>query len=209
MIVMLDTSHDLAQAEAELGCPVEELFTPLTRRSPKRPDSFFAIDNGAFSKKGFDAKAFRNLLERHKSRIDLCRFVVVPDVVGSARRTLEVFEHWRHQLPRWKLAFVAQDGQEDLPIPFQHIDCLFIGGSTRWKESDAAIQCVRAARACEKHVHIGRINDSARFEGFDRIGADSCDGTGIAQYTWMRELIRERNGENRLFPTSEMVNVSA
>lgn len=207
MIVMLDTSHNLDQAESEIGYSVEELFTPLTRRAPKRPQSHFAIDNGAFSKQGFCPRKFRNLIERHKDRISLCRFVVVPDVVFSARRTLEVFEHWRHELPRWKLAFVAQDGQENLPIPFEHIDCLFIGGSTRWKESDAALACVRAARACEKWVHIGRINEKNRFEGFEKLNADSCDGTGIGQYSWMREQIRERNSPHRLFPTSDLVSV--
>ena len=109
MIVFLDSSHDLDVAEKELGYPVDELFTPLTRRFPKRPNEHFAIDNGAFSKRGFNAAAFEIMLSRHTDRIDLCRFVVVPDVVGSARRTLEAFEHWRHKLLRWKLAFVCQD----------------------------------------------------------------------------------------------------
>lgn len=34
MIAMLDTPQDLAVCESEIGCPVEQLLTPLTRRSP-------------------------------------------------------------------------------------------------------------------------------------------------------------------------------
>lgn len=184
---MLDTSHDLKTAERELNHPVEQLFTPLTRFANKRPDARFAIDNGAFS--NFNRKAFESLLEREKSRRHLCRFVAVPDVVGSARRTLEVFDHWYPQLNQWKLALVAQDGQEDLPIPWEFIDAIFIGGTTQWKESDNARAIVKAAKAIGKWVHVGRINTPARFAGFKEWGADSCDGSGIAQYSHMRTAI--------------------
>lgn len=207
MIVLLDTSHKLDVAEAEIGYPCEQLLTPLTRFNRQQSDAHFAIDNGAFSKKGFQRDAFEALLEREFRNKDLCRFVAVPDVVGSARRTLEVFDYYFPRLSHWKLAFVCQDGQEDLPIPFEHIDAVFIGGSTKWKESDHAIACVRAARAMNKWVHVGRINSEDRFEGFEQLKADSLDGTGIAQYSWMREKIRERNGEFRLFPKSALVNV--
>lgn len=206
MVVLLDTSQKLSVAETELGFPVEQLLTPLTRFNRQKTDGYFAIDNGAFSKKGFQRPAFEALLNREFNNRDLCRFVAVPDVVGSARRTMEVFDYWFPLLAHWKLAFVCQDGQEDLPIPFEFIDAIFIGGSTAWKESSHAIACVRAARAIGKWTHIGRINSPDRFEAFLQIGADSCDGTGIAQYSKMRVKIRERNN-NRLFPTSELVNV--
>ena len=207
MIILLDTSHNLDDAEKEVGLKCEQLLTPLTRRRRQREHESFAIDNGAFSKSGFDAKAFESLLQREFEDRKLCRFVTVPDVVGSARRTSEVFDYWFSRLSHWKLAFVCQDGQEDLPIPFEFIDAVFIGGSTKWKESSHAVACVRAARAIGKWSHIGRINSPDRFEAFDQIGADSCDGTGLAQYSLMREKVRTRNGEHRLFPTSEMVSI--
>lgn len=187
MIVMLDTSHSLDKAEAELQHPVEQLLTPLTRFKPQRPGQHFAIDNGAFSK--FDAKAFLSLLEREEPRRKLCRFVAVPDVVGSARRTLEVFDYWRHQLIRWPLALVCQDGQENLPIPWQHIEAIFIGGTTEWKESDHAIACIKAAKALGKWTHVGRVNTRGRFDAFKDIGVDSIDGTGLAMYSHMRHAI--------------------
>jgi hypothetical protein len=197
MIVLLDTSHDLTVAAAELGCEVEQLLTPLTRFSPKQPGSRFAIDNGAFA--GFDAEAFKTLLKREYARKHLCRFVAVPDVVGSARRTLEVFGHWFELIGQWPLALVAQDGQEDLPIPWNLISAVFIGGSTEWKLSFHAQAVIKAAKAIGKWVHIGRVNTPARFEYFEKLGADSIDGTGLSRYSWMRERIYKAQTEPNLF----------
>src|SRR5208283_1653873 len=133
MIVLLDTSEELAIAQEELGCMVEQLLTPLTRFKRQIPEAPFAIDNGAFS--GFDAEAFVSLLEREKEHRELCRFVAMPDIVGNARRTLEAFDHWSCKVCGWNLALVAQDGQEDLEIPWKRIDAVFIGGTTVWKLS--------------------------------------------------------------------------
>lgn len=187
MVALLDTSEDLAVAQTELGCPVEQLLTPLTRFTRQHPEAFFAVDNGAFAK--FDADAFLALLEREKEAKHLCRFVSVPDVVGSARRTLEVFEHWRFRMNGWPLALVAQDGQEDLPIPWKGIEAVFIGGTTAWKLSEHAAAICKAGKALGKWVHAGRVNTPARFEYFEKLGADSIDGTGLSRYSWMRERI--------------------
>jgi hypothetical protein len=196
MIVMLDTSQDLNKAAAELGACVEQLFTPLTRYLPQQPEKHFAIDNGAFSK--FDSKDFLSLLKREDRRRELCRFVAVPDVVGSARRTLEVFDHWKGILTGWHLALVAQDGQEHLPIPWQEISAIFIGGSTDWKMGPHAAACVKAAKAIGKWCHVGRVNTPGRFEYFEKLGADSIDGTGLSRYSHMREKIYRRNIEPEL-----------
>jgi hypothetical protein len=101
VVVLLDTSHDLQECSAELGNPVEQLLTPLTRFSRQNQESFFAIDNGAFA--GFDRTSFEGLLEREREFKHLCRFVAVPDVVANARRTLEVFHQWKYQLTGWPL----------------------------------------------------------------------------------------------------------
>jgi hypothetical protein len=191
MIAMLDTSQDLDQCAKEIGCEVEQLFTPLTRYLPQKPDQKFAIDNGAYS--NFNPKGFLSLLAREQSRRGLCRFVAVPDVVGSARRTIEVFEHWESALREWPLALVCQDGQENLPIPWHSIAALFIGGTTDWKMGPHASACIKAGKAIGKWVHVGRVNTPGRFEYFKDLGADSIDGTGISRYSHMREKIyRER-----------------
>ena len=191
MIVMLDTPQDMTECSAQLGnIPVEQLFTPLTRRNAQQPNAHFAMDNGAFSR--FNANGFRAMLNKHADRKALCRWVAVPDVVADARRTLEVFRHWSRQpeLADWPLAFVCQDGQEHLPIPWGRIEAVFIGGSTEWKLSAHAAACVKAGKAMGKWVHIGRVNTPGRYDYFAAMGADSCDGTGLAQYENMRARIK-------------------
>jgi hypothetical protein len=194
MIVLLDTSHDLTTCAVELGCEVGQLLTPLTRFSLRATK--WAIDNGAFS--GFEEAVFLSLLAR-QTGYPGCLFVTVPDVVGSARRTLEVFPHWKDRLSSWPLALACQDGQEDLPIPWDDIAAVFIGGSTEWKLSKHAVACIKAAKVLGKWAHVGRVNDPARFEFFENAGADSIDGSGIAQYSHMREAIAKRHNQQRLF----------
>lgn len=197
MIALLDTSHDLDLCAVELGCPTEQLLTPLTRYRPQQPDAHFAIDNGAFA--CFDTQAFKALLVRESDRRALCRFVAVPDVVESARRTLEVFPHWADRLRGWPLALVAQDGQQDLPIPWDSIAAVFIGGSTAWKMSAHAAAVVKAAKALGKWAHLGRVNSPGRFEYAESLGCDSIDGTGLSRYSHMRRAIHEAHTAPQLF----------
>jgi len=200
---MLDSNVDLHSAEAEIGRPCEQLLTPLTRFRLTDPARHFAIDNGAFS--GLDVKAFRSLLQRERPNVARCRWVAVPDVVGSARRTLELFTHWRREIPAgFRLALVAQDGLEDLDVPWGSIACLFIGGSTEWKLGPHAVHLIRAAQALGKWVHVGRVNTPDRLRRFDALGVDSFDGSGIARYSWMREAIRDTTA-----PTAPLFDIGA
>jgi hypothetical protein len=102
-------------------------------------------------------------------------------------------------LQGWKLALVCQDGQEELPIPWQFIGAIFVGGSTAWKCGPHATACIKAAQALGKWVHVGRVNDPARFEHFENLGVDSIDGTGLARYTHMREAIANRHAQEKMF----------
>lgn len=197
MIALLDNGQDLDECAAEIGGPVGQLLTPLTRYRLRDPSKPWAIDNGGFS--GLDIAGLMALLAREESRKDACLFVTAPDIVASARRTLEVFERWKGRLAGWRIALACQDGQEDLPLPWDDIDAVFIGGSTSWKCGPHAANIVRAAKALEKWVHVGRVNDPARFEHFAQLGADSCDGTGIARYSHMRQAIANRGAHPELF----------
>lgn len=202
MVVLLDTSEDLSVCARELGQDVGQLLTPLTRFTLQHPELPWAMDNGAFSK--FDEKSFLSLLQREEAHKANCLFVACPDIVGSARRTLEVFSHWRGRIASWPIALVIQDGQEDLPIPWNDIAAIFIGGSTKFKESDAAVQCIKAAKALGKWAHVGRVNTPQRFEHFENAGADSIDGSGIAMYSHMREAIRRRDAQLQLIDAPPM-----
>ena len=112
---------------------------------------------------------------------------------ASARRTLEVFDEWKQRLADWPLALVCQDGQEHLPIPWKAIAAVFIGGSTEWKMGPHAMTCIKAAKAIGKWVHVGRVNTPGRFEYFEKLGADSLDGTGLSRYSHMREAVHREN----------------
>lgn len=195
MIVLLDTSQDFDVCAAELDCEVGQLLTPLTRY--RRRHALWAVDNGSFST--FNAKAFLALLERESADKSGCRFVAVPDIVESAQRTLEVFAHWKGRLEGWPLALVCQDGQEHLPIPWNEIAAVFIGGSTNWKCGPHAARIIKTAKVhFDKWVHVGRVNHAERFGHFEQIGVDSIDGTGLARYTHMRRAIAGR-GDTPMF----------
>lgn len=198
-MALLDNGQDLDQCAAEIGGAVGQLLTPLTRyklRDPARP---WAMDNGGFVE--VDVPGLMSLLQREEANKATCLFVALPDVVGCARRTLEVFERWRTkpELQGWKLALVCQDGQEDLPIPWDDIAAVFIGGSTSWKLSSHAANIIRAARILGKHIHVGRVNDPARWQHFERLKVHTCDGTGLARYTHMREAVARRGQSPSLF----------
>lgn len=195
-MALLDNGQDLDECADEIGVEVGQLLTPLTRYRLRDPSKPWAIDNGGYS--GLNIKALMALLDREEHHRQLCLFVTVPDVVASARRTLELFEHWKPKLDGWKLAFACQDGQEHLPVPWKEIDAVFIGGSTNWKGSDYATHIVRAAKAMDKWVHVGRVNDGARWDHFEKLGADSADGTGIARYSHMREAVAARHNQGKL-----------
>lgn len=200
MIALLDNGQDLDECAAEIGGPVGQLLTPLTRYRLRNPDGPWGIDNGYFSPDA-SIEAWLALLEREFHHQKKCLFVTLPDIVGSARRTLEVYEYWRRQekLRGWKRALVCQDGQEHLPIPWDDLHAVFIGGSTNWKCSDHVVHIIRAAKALGKHVHVGRVNGPDRWKHFEKIGADTADGTGLARYSHMREAIASRHEQQDIF----------
>jgi hypothetical protein len=186
MNVLMDgPAKRVLAAERQYDFVVGQLVSPLT--------SFaylgfpFAVDNGCFS--GFREKRFLAILDRQREARKDCLFVAAPDVVGSARRTLEVFDTWGPALEGWPVALVAQDGIEDLAIPWSDLAAIFVGGSTAWKMGPHAADVVRAARILGKHVHVGRVNTPRRYKHFCDLGANTCDGTGLSRYSWMLKRI--------------------
>lgn len=115
---------------------------------------------------------------------ETCRFIACPDVVGDAKTTLERFARWASivRASRWPVALVAQDGLEDLPVPWDELDCLFIGGTDEFKPSLAAESLVIEAKRRGKWVHVGRINSLRRFRHFVELGADSSDGSSFSKW---------------------------
>lgn len=198
MMALLDNGQDLDECAAELGCQVGQLLTPLTRYTLRDPNRPWAIDNGMFKAENPDA--LWSLLEREKHHREKCIFVTAPDIVASAQRTLELFDHFCARLESWPVALACQDGQERLPIPWSRISAVFIGGSTMWKCSEHVTHIIKTAKILQKWVHVGRVNDPIRWKHFESLGADSGDGTGIARYTHMRQAVANRHVQQELMP---------
>lgn len=196
MIALLDNGQDLATCAAEIGGPVGQLLTPLTRYHLRDPSLSWGIDNGGFKEP--DVPGLLSLMKREAHHKDNCLFVAVPDIVGSAQRTLELFHHFRPQMAGWPLALVCQDGQESLPIPWELIAAVFIGGTDSWKCSTHVERIIKVAKLLGKHVHAGRVNTPERWSWFDRQGADTADGSGLARYTHMRRAIANRDDQREL-----------
>ena len=201
VIALLDTSHNLDVCAAELGCEVGQLLTPLTGFRLRDPSKPWAIDNGAFS--GFDEKKFYSRLRRaEKHDRTNCKFVAMPDRVADALTTMFMFhEHYdRVASCGWPIALVLQDGQDQMPpIPWSVLDAIFIGGTNQFKGSMCVVDLVKEAKHRNLWVHAGRVNGINRFEFFEALGVDSCDGSGIAQYSLMRHKIAERKRQEKLF----------
>jgi|GEM_PF-1905856 len=187
----LTEGHDLITG-------VEQLLTPLDKRNRWTDTGWFCIDNGGFT--NFNREGFTYLLAREHEHVEYCRFVAVPDVVASARRTLELFDDWRKYLTDWPLALVCQDGLEDLDIPWHYLNAVFIGGSTEWKMSHHARHIIRAAKARVENVwvHVGRVNGANRLRYFHDLGADSFDGTGLSLNKERRERMQASLSAPRL-----------
>jgi hypothetical protein len=151
--------------------------------------ALWAADNGAYA--GFDPDAFRRLL-RHARGKPHCLFVVCPDVVADAAGTLALFRRWAPEVGQTgqPLAFVGQDGAEDLTLPWEEFAAYFIGGSTRWKLSAASAQLAGEARARGKWVHMGRVNSMRRLRAALDIGCDSCDGSSYSRWAVKAEAAR-------------------
>lgn len=190
-MIFLADSKNLEEVEHDLGESVGQLLTPLTYRRNFRPTGIFGIDNGCF--KRFEAKKYWSMLEREAPNAKFCKFVTVPDVVGDARRTLELFNHFRYdpRLCKFPIALVCQNGQEDLPIDWDRLDAVFIGGDDRFKTSAAAHSIIKTAQILGKWTHVGRVNSPIRWGLVEEWGVDSCDGSGLAQYSEMRHKIRQ------------------
>jgi hypothetical protein len=143
----------------------------------------WAADNDCFQ--GLDEPAFVRMIDRIEG-LPGCLFVSAPDVVGEAGQTLEHFQRWAPELERRRLpiALVAQDGLEYLrwAIEWDRISALFMGGTTEWKESEAARELADLARSKGKWVHWGRVNTKRRYDLAVHEHGDSFDGSKFARF---------------------------
>lgn len=169
----------------------------------------WAADNDCFQ--GLDEHKYRLMLD-NIAGLPGCLFVTVPDVVGDAAATFDLFDAWIGELEARDLpaALVAQDGLENMleRVEWDRIVAVFIGGSTEWKEGEHAAEIAREAAARGKWVHWGRVNTRRRFDLIVATGAaSSFDGSKFARFRktyldggleWARETAPDRKGQTCL-----------
>lgn len=155
-------------------------FISTPAQKNKRDKSFtWCADNGCFGK-GYPGDAgWLSWLEENSDDVGTCKFATAPDVVGNAEETLERSVPHLPSIRNlgYRPALVAQDGLENLEVPWDEFDALFIGGSTEWKLGIHPVELTRKAKSLGKWVHMGRVNSNKRYKYAKSIGCDSVDGT--------------------------------
>lgn len=148
---------------------------------------YLGLDNGAFT--DFNESRYLNMVHRCNASLFPVKWITLPDVVGDAKATRDLFDRWQDRVSLPK-AFVAQDGAESLELPWDRFVCLFIGGTTDWKLSRHAGVLIKEARKRDKTVHMGRVNSQKRIRYAYQLGVDSVDGSGYNKM-WKKYLIRD------------------
>lgn len=156
------------------------LLTPHSQRNLTGEGWIWAADNGCFASR-WNHKIWLEFLETRPNP-QTALFAVVPDTVGDPKDTTHKW-HQHHQTVRnlgYKPAYVLQDGATPHDLPWDDMDALFIGGSTKYKLSEDAKNYVDQGKQRNKWVHMGRVNSRKRIQLAYNWGCDSVDGTYLA-----------------------------
>jgi hypothetical protein len=144
----------------------------------------WAADNDCYQ--GLNRTEYIAMLQRLQG-VPGCLFVVAPDVVADAHKTLIRFRMWQPVIKYFgfPVAFAAQDGLEHFnkAIPWTLFDALFIGGTTSWKLGEHAARFIAEAHSLGKWVHMGRVNSNRRIRYAQTVKCDSIDGTGYSKWS--------------------------
>ena len=183
MKIMLDGSGaKIAEQEAKFDFPLWQLRTPLTgNKLTGRP---YGLDNGCFTT--FNFKVWQRMIK--EADATPAKFVCLPDIVGDARRTLELFDQFSEMTIGLPRALVLQDGIGNFSIPWDELSGVFVGGSDAFKIAPECINACKTAKILNKWVHVGRVNTIDRLSNWMTLG-DSIDGSGISKYDHMLEAV--------------------
>lgn len=183
MVIFLGTPSGpdvrAAMSAGLIGC----MTTPA--QGNRIPDgALYACDNGKFGKGWPGPDRWFDWLEHTVERYgrDRCLWAVAPDVPFDAAGTLAESMPWLARIRELGVpaAFAAQDGCDELGVPWDAFDVLFLAGSTEWKTGPVAERLSREAKERGKGVHMGRVNSRQRLRTAEWFGCDSADGTYLA-----------------------------
>jgi len=196
--VMLDCSPaKLTEYRERYAFDFWQLRTPLTKYARASAGIPYGLDNGCFAE--FRQDTWERLLDEALNDPPL--WACLPDIVGDAARTLDLFDAFYNRTHGVRRALVLQDGIERFRIPWDRLEAVFVGGTDRFKCSPEALAAARTAKMLGKWVHVGRVNTSARVDFWLGL-ADSLDGSGISRYDHMLEdVLTVLKGEH---PQQEM-----
>ena len=183
MKIMLDCSpKKIADYSERYSHDFWQLRTPLTRYALSGKP--YGLDNGCFSR--FPEKEWRALLNDAREHPPV--FVCLPDVVGDALRTLELFDHYKPLTEGLPRALVLQNGIGQHRIPWGDIAAVFVGGDDPFKIAPECVNACKVAKMLGKWVHIGRVNGAERVQNWLELG-DSLDGSGVSRFDSRLEAV--------------------
>ena len=150
-----------------------------------------AFDNDAYSVKEGEAwneEAWYSMLDKLEERKVSPEFVLLPDVVGDKRRTLENFFVYREAVSRrgWPVAISVCEGMKPQDIPCT-ADVIFVGGkSLKYKFDSLPMWCQAFPR-----VHCGRVNSLKLLHYCYEHGVESVDGTHWFRFRKPEEYLQD------------------
>lgn len=203
MIIAMDQSmRKIQELMWDYDVKLWQFRTPLTRyHSGSVP---YILDNGAYSYDSFDdwkldiGSSWLAMVDVIRTvPVERCRFVNMIDRPGNWSRTLKLFDKYKTLLPNKSRRMITlQDGAGIMTVPWKEIGGVFVGGSTKWKQSSHARKITRYARDNGFWVHVGRVKTWRRMDSW--FGeCDSIDGSGIARYEHMFDKAAHYVKENQ------------
>ena len=190
------SSLELGYLQGKYG-QIGWLLSPQSYGVTKQRDFMpMAFDNDAYSayqnQTEWNESAWYAMLDKMEKDKVKPEWVLVPDVVGDKRRTLENFFVYREAISRrgWPVCFALQDGMVPQDIPCT-VDTVFVGGTTKWKWSTLPMWCQAFPR-----VHVGRVNSLEKLEVCRRLqdefgSLESIDGTYWFRFRKPEEYLKD------------------
>jgi hypothetical protein len=140
----------------------------------------YALDNGCFAQgESFAPGDWLEWLASLRRFRERCLFAVAPDVILDAEATLLRSLPYLPTIRQlgFPSAFVSQNGCRSDLVPWDAVDCLFVGGDDAWKLGEPSWGLCAEAKRRGKRVHMGRVNSFRRLKACAVSGVDSADGT--------------------------------
>jgi hypothetical protein len=147
----------------------------------------WACDNGGFTE--FKPAPFLRMLEA-VAPLPHCHFVACPDVYNDAPATLELFHEWGPKVKQFGLpvALVCQVGMNELEIPWDSLDAIFIGGADNvdgkgWHRGEHVEELIHEAARRGLWVHVGRVSTWSKIGWCRSVGdVHSYDGSAHGRF---------------------------